>query len=169
MINTTKCISYGETIPRDHTWNYPVVNINNKLVEECVESYVFLVVDDNIINVKILLKILTKLFPRCQIITTVDSTTVNELLLHHKFDLIFLDIEMPIISGIDIALFIRNHHLLHSLAIIAVTSRSNDEDLVLYNNVGIDFTLKKPLSYLDTWLLSIILSILHKYSGALTV
>mgnify|MGYP001070003757 CR=1 FL=1 len=168
-MNMTECISYGGTIPRDHTSKYPVDKITNRLVEECVEPYVFLIVDDNIINVRILEKILTKLFSKCQIITTVDSTKVSQLLLHYKFDLIFLDIEMPIISGIEIATFIRNHHLLNSLAIIAVTSRSDDEDLLLYNKIGIDFTLKKPLCYLHTWLFSTILSILRKYSHSLTV
>lgn len=108
-------------------------------------NYTFLLVDDNLINLFILKRILFKIFPNSKLIYTLDSTKVEYYLNSVKFDLIFLDIEMPILSGIDLTKIVRNRPELDYLGLIAVTSRHNDDDLHLYKSIGIDYTLKKPL------------------------
>lgn len=107
----------------------------------------FLIVDDNLINLKILYKILSKIFPNAQIVKLTNSSTVMKLLETERFDLVFLDIEMPPISGIEISKRIRSHQRFNKLGIIAVTTRSNEKDLRLYKKIGIDYTFRKPLNY----------------------
>lgn len=108
-------------------------------------SFTFLLVDDNLINLFILKRILAKIFPNSKLVFTSDSTEVEMLLEQNKFDLIFLDIEMPILSGIDLTRMVRQRKDWDYLGLIAVTTRFSDADLQLYKSIGIDHTLKKPL------------------------
>ncbi|RCK62298.1 Stress response regulator protein 1 [Candida viswanathii] len=110
-------------------------------------NYHFLIVDDNLINLKILNRVLLKLYPRSNIVQVQDSKLVTEILQRQHFDLVFLDIEMPDISGIDIAKFIRADEKLKQMPVIAVTTRNSADDLQLYKECGIDHTFHKPLNY----------------------
>lgn len=110
-------------------------------------SYKFLIVDDNPINLKILYKILNKIFPNSLIVKLSNSSTIMKLLEQEKFDLVFLDIEMPPINGVEISKRIRSYKKYNKLGLIAVTTRSTEKDLKVYKKNGIDFTFKKPLNY----------------------
>lgn len=110
-------------------------------------NYRFLIVDDNIINLKILNRVLLKLYPRSNIVQVQDSKLVNEILQRQHFDSVFLDIEMPDITGIDIAKFIRSDERFNQMAVIAVTTRNSAKDLQQYKECGIDHTFHKPLNY----------------------
>ncbi|KAI5958872.1 SRR1 [Candida theae] len=112
-----------------------------------LQQHKFLIVDDNIINLKILNRILLKLYPRCSITQIQDSTQVEKIVLGSKFDTIFIDIEMPNISGLDIAQFIRNDSQFDATSLIAVTTRNSPQDLQLFKQYGIDYTFGKPLNY----------------------
>lgn len=116
----------------------------------------FLLVDDNVINLKILAKFLNKLYPNSQCVQIQDSTKVMKTLEKQAFDLVFLDIEMPILTGTDLASLIRLNHLNDGLGLIAVTTRHYIEDLKLYSKVGIDFTFAKPLNYSHNYMMSCI-------------
>ncbi|KAK6204595.1 uncharacterized protein RJT21DRAFT_117040 [Scheffersomyces amazonensis] len=127
----------------------------------------FLIVDDNVINIKILERILSKLYPKSSVKSLQDSTKVMQYLNNHEVDMLFLDIEMPEVTGIDIACSLRHthrhshshmaskpHKIHHNntknfkdMGIIAVTTRSLPEDLELYSEIGIDHTFSKPLGY----------------------
>ncbi|KAI3405889.2 SRR1 [Candida oxycetoniae] len=107
----------------------------------------FLIVDDNIINLKLLNRVLAKLYPKSQITQVLDSSKVEELVIHNSYDSIFIDIEMPIVNGIQIAQFIRGDSTRDNIALIAVTTRTTTNDLQLFTQTGIDFTFGKPLNY----------------------
>lgn len=121
--------------------------IDNSSLIPNYNSYKFLIVDDNLINLKILYKILSKIFPNSLIIKLSNSSTILKLIQKEKFDLIFLDIEMPPINGVDISKKIRSSKKFNNMGLIAVTTRSNESDLKIYRKVGIDYTFKKPLNY----------------------
>ncbi|AOW31277.1 hypothetical protein I503_05977 [Candida albicans SC5314] len=110
-------------------------------------TYSFLIVDDNIINLKILNRILLKLFPKCHIVQIQDSKLVKDLLHKQSFDSIFIDIEMPDVNGIDIAQFVRQDTKFDNMGMVAVTTRNSTQDLELFKQCGIDFTFHKPLNY----------------------
>ncbi|KAK6459963.1 CheY-like superfamily [Scheffersomyces coipomensis] len=116
----------------------------------------FLIIDDNLINIKILEKILHRLYPNATIKKLQDSTKAMSFLNNHSFDMLFLDIEMPQVSGIEIASRLRRTHHQHhhhstkdfkNMGIIAVTTRSLPMDVKLYKDIGVDFTFSKPLGF----------------------
>lgn len=110
-------------------------------------TYSFLIVDDNIINLKILNRILLKLFPKCHIVQIQDSKLVKDILHKQPFDSIFIDIEMPDVNGIDIAQFVRQDSKFDDMGMVAVTTRNSTQDLELFKQCGIDCTFHKPLNY----------------------
>lgn len=108
-------------------------------------NYSFLIVDDNIINVKVLTKLIGKLYPNARLLLTVNLTQVPQMLLENHIDCVFMDIDMPIITGIDLALMIRSHPAYNRMAVIAVTTRTSPGDLARYDEVGIDCAISKPI------------------------
>lgn len=108
--------------------------------------YTFLIVDDNEINLRILSRMLRKLYPIASVRTVQHSAaveTTETALLH--FDIIFLDIEMPQVSGTEIAARVRGQKELDHVALVAFTTRYSSLDLDLYRRVGFDYTFGKPL------------------------
>jgi two-component system, LytTR family, response regulator len=62
-----------------------------------------IIIDDEIHCIKTLTDLLETNFPKVKILAECsDSTRAQELILHHKPDFIFLDIEMPFINGFDL-------------------------------------------------------------------
>jgi len=62
-----------------------------------------IIIDDEIHCIKTLTDLLETNFPKVKILAACnDSTQAQELILHHKPDFIFLDIEMPFINGFDL-------------------------------------------------------------------
>ncbi|KAG7662638.1 SRR1 [[Candida] subhashii] len=114
--------------------------------------YNFLIVDDNLINLKILNRILSKIYPRSTITQIQDSRLVKDILTVNKFDVVFLDIEMPEVTGIDLAQHIRLDSTKNNWGLIAVTTMNSPSDLKLFKSIGIDYTFSKPM----TWGLDVI-------------
>ena len=113
----------------------------------------FLMVDDNKINLTIMEKILNRSFPKCcNLKSTTNPLEILDLLLSTEleeipYDVLFLDIEMPELNGVEVAGKIRSiHKRFDQLSIIAVTSCYSPSDLQKYSQVGIDFTIPKPIT-----------------------
>lgn len=107
--------------------------------------YKFLCVDDNSINLRILSKLLSKLFPQSSIETTTNPLEALKMIDNKSYDMCFLDIEMPELSGKELAEHVRKTNL--NLGLIAVTTRAGSQDVREYENLGIDTTFAKPLRY----------------------
>ena len=125
-----------------------------------LHTYNFLIVDDNVINLKILNRILIKLYPKASIVQVQDSTLVEAIVLKQSFDAIFIDIEMPQVTGLDIANIVRKDVQFDTTSLIAVTTRNSPHDLQLFQQVGIDYTFGKPLNYKLDFMADIIDSIM---------
>lgn len=115
------------------------------LLPQTEQNLNFLVVDDNEINLRIFRKILKRFFPTATVDILQLSTAVDIKSLL-QYDIVFLDIEMPEISGVDIARSIRSETTLDSVGLIAVTTRCLLEDVELYRLSGFDHTFPKPVS-----------------------
>lgn len=111
------------------------------------KPYHFLLVDDNAINLRIFARVLKKLFPRALVRCVQDSLAL-ELTeeLFSRFDCVFLDIDMPLVTGIDIATTLRGFPTLDHVGLIAVTTRALLSDMELYDSIGFDHTFPKPLN-----------------------
>jgi PAS domain S-box-containing protein len=66
-----------------------------------------------------------------------------DILKHERFDIIFMDIQMPIMDGVEATIFIRNH-LKIEIPIIALTANAFKHDIDLYLDKGMNDFITKP-------------------------
>lgn len=132
---------------------------NNKEEEEGLS---ILMVDDNPINITILKKSLYKTTRKIRIRRLESASNGIEALhllnLYH-FDLILLDIDMPILNGIDTAKCIRKKG--QTTPIIAVTTNDSIESRDNYIKIGMNDCLSKPvdIALLEQTLFKVLLSL----------
>src|ERR1043165_2357013 len=89
-----------------------------------------LVVDDNIITGKILSKILKKEFNH-EVTCVISGNCALQKLSNERFDIVFMDIDMPALNGIETCIKIRNTTLVleenRRIPIIAYTTNQSEE------------------------------------------
>ncbi|HOO50805.1 MAG TPA: ATP-binding protein [Alphaproteobacteria bacterium] len=127
---------------------------NNAPLEEGTDSTALqlsktlnaLVVDDNGINQKVVGGFLNKLGATFE--TAGSGQEALEELAKNQFDLIFLDIELPDMSGMEVANRIRNHTLEHKagIPIVALSGNVADTDLMAYRHSGMNDFAPKPIT-----------------------
>ncbi|WP_258104033.1 response regulator [Marinoscillum sp. MHG1-6] len=78
-----------------------------------------------------------------------NGAQVLELLNKEPFDLVLLDIHMPIMDGMECAQEIRKlpKDMNGAIPIIAITGNANNYSEDEFKRVGIDYFLPKPLNY----------------------
>jgi signal transduction histidine kinase/CheY-like chemotaxis protein len=101
-----------------------------------------LIVDDDAMN-RMLGEIILEGF-NMKVYLASDGNEAIELVGHRKFDIILLDIHMPVVSGLDVARFIREELKDQKVKIIAVTADMIKEELEHYLESGIDDYVIKP-------------------------
>ncbi|KND04224.1 uncharacterized protein SPPG_01656 [Spizellomyces punctatus DAOM BR117] len=110
------------------------------------------VVDDNEINHKIMCKILYKFLGLNE--SQVDLFLNGQMCLHAlaraRYDLILLDIEMPVLDGCQTAIQIRHPRpaildVNRSIPIIAVTTNAKEHQRQHYLSLGMDAVVGKPI------------------------
>ena len=101
-----------------------------------------LLVEDNKINQKVAVAALKKL--NCEATVTENGREAIERLERESFDILLMDIQMPILNGIDATLEIRERQLAGGLPIIAMTANAMPEDRQRCLDSGMDGYLVKP-------------------------
>jgi len=104
-----------------------------------------LIAEDNEVNQKILVKILNSLGVTADIAK--NGYEAIDWTLKNKYDLIFLDIHMPQMDGIEAAKLIRSDKSGSNkdAIIIALTANVTGDNLLTYRKAGIVWTLEKPV------------------------
>ncbi|TXT67646.1 MAG: Polar-differentiation response regulator DivK [Promethearchaeota archaeon] len=102
------------------------------------------IIEDNTKNMK-LFKAILKLIPNIQIFSETRGDLGLELIKSGDPDLIILDIQLPEISGIDIAKELRKIDKFKDVPIIAVTSFAMKGDKERILEVGINEYVPKPI------------------------
>ncbi len=113
-----------------------------------------LMAEDNIINVKVVKSMLHKLgyddvdvaYNGQEAISAIRKKN-NELLndAGRPYDLIFMDIQMPIMSGVDATQNIRSDRVIKQPIILALTANTLASDREMCISVGMDDFLSKPI------------------------
>jgi len=105
-----------------------------------------LVVDDIYTN-RYLLSELIKLTGN-EAIMVQNGKEAIEILEREKIDIIFMDIEMPVMNGIETTQYIRNEMAspLNAIPIIALTAHNPELFFDDYSDVGFDELVTKPYS-----------------------
>ena len=120
------------------------IKINNLILNEQIQSKKILVVEDNKTNQFVMSKILEKL--NCEYSITENGIEALNELNNKKFDLIFMDCQMPILDGLETTKRIRNSNKIYkNIPIIALTARviEGDEENCLLS--GMNGYLSKPV------------------------
>ena len=102
-----------------------------------------LVVDDNEVN----RLLLASMLQRHGFLTDTAENGEDALakLKHHTFDLILLDIMMPIMNGIVALEYIRQDHALDTVPVIMISAMSDTNDIVRALELGANDYLTKPI------------------------
>ncbi len=106
-----------------------------------------LVVEDNIINQQVALGILNRLGVRVDIAT--NGAQAVSALESVSYDLVFMDVQMPVMDGMETARQIRSHEsavLNHEVPIIAMTAHAMRGDREKCLQAGMNDYLPKPIS-----------------------
>ena len=109
-----------------------------------------LVVDDNDINKKLLAKVLESLDLKVSYAS--NGAEAVELREKNSFDIIFMDIQMPVMDGVEASKAIRsfeNKHKKTAVPIVALTANTGQSDRETYINAGMNDYLAKPIVIAD--------------------
>ncbi len=109
-----------------------------------------LVVDDNDINKKLLSKVLEK--ENLNVTYASNGQEAVALRKENNFDIIFMDIQMPVMDGVEASRAIREYETELSLSpvpIVALTANTSKEDKDLYLSAGMTDYMAKPIMIED--------------------
>lgn len=134
--------------------------VSSILDQQVGSSLNILVAEDTPINQKLLGTFLKK-FGANVYLAENGQIAVDQIELHPEIDLIFMDIFMPIKSGIDATIELRNKG--YKGIIIACTANSDPDDFKTYKKIGVTDIVVKPFKR-DT-----IRELLEKWGSVLTV
>ena len=105
-----------------------------------------IVAEDSSVIQNLTKKILSQM--NYEIISVKNGQQVIDLLEKEKFDLILLDIHMPVMDGMECATRVRNLDSDNkTIPIIAITGNANNYGMKDFESVGINDFLPKPLNY----------------------
>lgn len=119
-----------------------VLKQTNECLTVATEKKYILVAEDNVVNRRIVSKMLDKLEYKYTI--TCNGEEAVKAARNQNFDTIFLDVGMPIMSGIEAAKEIRKIN--SQVSIIGMTGYSSDEILQEFKEVGVTEILFKPFT-----------------------
>lgn len=103
-----------------------------------------LVVEDNLINQRVIKALLGKLDLVAEYAN--DGVEAIEALGYKKFDIIFMDMKMPNMGGVEATKIIRKENLGDNPYIIALTANAYDDDRIECLEAGMDAFLSKPVN-----------------------
>src|SRR6056297_3918607 len=107
----------------------------------------FLIVDDIIMNRILLKEIISD--HAGSIIEACNGKEALEILKNNDIDVVLMDIEMPVMNGVETTRHIRNKFDFpkSKVIVIALTAHNPDDFFDDYNNAGFNELLTKPYSF----------------------
>ena len=112
-------------------------------IDEDTKPHAILLVEDNYFNQALAQIILKKL--GYQVFTAKDGSTALDMLQRHNIALVFMDIEMPGINGIETTRQLRLNPALTSIPVIAMTAHHSEDTRAACYAAGMNDMLVKPI------------------------
>ena len=126
-------------IPQIETENLSVMNTPSSLLGAEI-----LLVEDNLINQEIAIELLQHVGIK---VSTADNGKEAIALLEEKnFDAVLMDLQMPVMGGIEATKLIRKKPQFFQLPIIAMTANTMSEDKSLCQRIGMNAHIGKPIN-----------------------
>lgn len=129
-----------DTLPINKTVTEPLINPTLSIHHPLQ----ILLVEDDKINRMVLHRLLEKMGYHPQ--TAINGQDALDKLQLTNFDVVLMDIQMPIMDGLETTKIIRQHHS-HQPTIIAITANAMAQDKVLCQEAGMDDFLSKPINF----------------------
>ena len=117
-----------------------------------------LIVEDNIVNQKVIRGLLQRRGYRME--TAGDGSQALAMLEHYEFDAILMDVQMPVMDGLEATRRIRSLQRWRNIPIIAMTAHAMSGDRERCLAAGMDAYLSKPINSGDLF------RVLESYLGA---
>ena len=110
-------------------------------------AYNFLIVDDSSIVRKVIIKTMKMTDVQCNVIYEAENgAKALEVLDKEWVDLVFLDINMPVMNGIEFMEALRAIEQFKDLPVIVVSTEGSKERIDKLNSLGIKAYLRKPMT-----------------------
>ncbi len=103
-----------------------------------------LVAEDNTVNQKLIRRILENM--GCQVILAQNGKEAVELFQQREFDLILMDMQMPVMGGEEAVSLIRGLQSEGRIPIVALTAHAMSGDREKYLAQGMDGYVSKPIN-----------------------
>ncbi|MCJ8210959.1 response regulator [Mucilaginibacter sp. RS28] len=129
--------NHGGTIRQQRTTS---AQLNHNMAETYPLS--ILIAEDNEVNQKLTVHVLSKMGYHPDVVT--NGHEVINALANRKYQLVFMDVQMPEMDGLEATRFIRGN-LKDQPVIIAMTANALAEDREICLNAGMDDYLSKPM------------------------
>jgi signal transduction histidine kinase/ActR/RegA family two-component response regulator/HPt (histidine-containing phosphotransfer) domain-containing protein len=104
-----------------------------------------LLVDDNDFNLEVAVDFLTG--AGAEVTSCNDGKSAIELMRQHCFDCVLLDVQMPVMDGVEAVKVIRKDAAIKDTCVIAMTANASREDRERYLAAGMDDVIVKPFKY----------------------
>ena len=110
-----------------------------------------LIAEDVNINMQLIKAIVERFFPNCKIIPAQNGKQAYDLTKTNHVDLILMDVQMPVMNGLEATTKIREDESisLRHIPIIALTAAAVKEDIQKCLDAGMDDFLTKPILQTD--------------------
>ncbi|WP_321391179.1 ATP-binding protein [Emcibacter sp.] len=106
-----------------------------------------LVVEDVELNVRLMQKVLVERW-KLDVTFARDGQEAIDICMENNFDVILMDIQMPVLDGIEASRIIRSSMLHHrNTPIIAVTANAMKDEVALYYDAGMQHCITKPVDW----------------------
>lgn len=130
------------------------VEVKQKIISKKITV---LLADDNPVNMALNIKMMELLVPNANLVEVINGKLALEACEKQNFDLILMDIQMPIMDGIEATKEIRKLYNYRDIPIIGLTAGNVLIEQEKCFNAGVSEMLPKPIKHLD------LLNILAKY------
>jgi CheY-like chemotaxis protein len=104
-----------------------------------------LMIDDNIVNRRVLRALLDE--HEFEFTEAENGQIGLDVMAQTVFDLVLLDIHMPVLDGVETIKAIRQSEVLHLTPVIALTANAMTGDREKYISLGMDGYVSKPVNY----------------------
>jgi signal transduction histidine kinase/DNA-binding response OmpR family regulator len=138
-----------------------ISNKTENKIPALTHSFSILIAEDDNINQKLVKKLFTKL--GYQVDIAVNGNEAIKFALRKKYDIIFMDLQMPDTNGIEATIQIKEQLQNASPIIIAMTANAMEEDKKNCFEVGMNDFVTKPVT------MEIISSVIVKWSDSILV
>ena len=118
-------------------------NVKNKKKENLQDTRVLLV-EDNLVNQLVAKELLVSM--QAEVVVAENGEKALEVLNGDDFDIVLMDIQMPVMDGLTATKLIREQERFANLPIIAMTAHAREEDREKSLAAGMNLHIAKPVS-----------------------